>query len=304
MSRHAVPKSSGSALHPRRAFKVAYILPSSVCSKSLVFHSYENCRGVLSFFPFWNSSLATHHSTPSPLECGLTKTRSGNSFRMRSRASDEDASPERASRPKDLSAKRKRFRMRTSTISPSKFFRMRSYEKRWGRGVSSIPHFRFSIFQFPGCALVHFFGDGFGLEEQQQIVFSAGLGVGAGHVEPAEGMRADHRAGALAVQIQIPDVEHFFGLADLFGILRVHRAGQAKLRVVGNRERVVVILRLDDREHGTKHFLLRQPRFRRHVRDNRRLDEISIARRALSARDKPSILLPYLDVVQNGLHRR
>src|SRR5215475_993783 len=71
MSRHAVPKSSGSALHPRRAFKVAYILPSSVCSKSLVFHSYENCRGVLSFFPFWNSSLATHHSTPSPLECAV-----------------------------------------------------------------------------------------------------------------------------------------------------------------------------------------------------------------------------------------
>src|SRR5215472_12097124 len=168
MSRHAVPKSSGSALHPRRAFKVAYILPSSVCSKSLVSHSYENCRGVLSFFPFWNSSLATHHSTLSPLECGLTKTRSGNSFRMR------------------------------------------SYEKRWGRGVSSIPHFRFSIFQFPSCALVHFFCDGFGLEEEQQVILPARRGICSGHVEAAERMRADHCARALAVQVKVPDVEHFF----------------------------------------------------------------------------------------------
>src|SRR5690242_6589384 len=45
-----------------------YVLPSYVCSKSFVCHSYENCRGVPQFFPFWN------------------------------RASDQDASPERAQR--------------------------------------------------------------------------------------------------------------------------------------------------------------------------------------------------------------
>ena len=32
-----------------------YILPSSVCSKPFVSHSYENCRGCTLFFPNWNS---------------------------------------------------------------------------------------------------------------------------------------------------------------------------------------------------------------------------------------------------------
>ena len=32
-----------------------YTLPSSVSSKSFTCHSYENCRGVGAFFPFWNS---------------------------------------------------------------------------------------------------------------------------------------------------------------------------------------------------------------------------------------------------------
>src|SRR5258708_2180609 len=31
----------------------AYTLPSSVCSNSFRCHSYENCRGVGVFFPFW-----------------------------------------------------------------------------------------------------------------------------------------------------------------------------------------------------------------------------------------------------------
>ncbi len=42
-----LPSSSG----------VPYTLPSSVCSKSFVCHSYENWRGVVGFFPFWNSKL-------------------------------------------------------------------------------------------------------------------------------------------------------------------------------------------------------------------------------------------------------
>jgi hypothetical protein len=33
-------------------FHLPYTLPSSVCCKSFVCHSYENCRGVGVFFPF------------------------------------------------------------------------------------------------------------------------------------------------------------------------------------------------------------------------------------------------------------
>ncbi len=46
LARRAVPKNSALALHPVTSSRVPYILPSSVCPKSFVSHSYENCRGV------------------------------------------------------------------------------------------------------------------------------------------------------------------------------------------------------------------------------------------------------------------
>ena len=47
--------------------RVPYTLPSCVCCKSFVCHSYENCRGVGVFFPFWNEFVlgeqgASQHS--------------------------------------------------------------------------------------------------------------------------------------------------------------------------------------------------------------------------------------------------
>ena len=39
------------------------------------------------------------------------------------------------------------------------------------------------------------------LREQIQIIRPSGLRVGTGHIKPAKGMRADHRAGALAIDI-------------------------------------------------------------------------------------------------------
>ena len=53
----------------------------------------------------------------------------------------------------------------------------------------------------------NFFRDHLGLGKQQQIVAPSGFGIGPGHIEPAEGMCADHRAGALAVEIKIAHVE-------------------------------------------------------------------------------------------------
>src|ERR1039458_9816558 len=45
------------------------------------------------------------------------------------------------------------------------------------------------------------------LGKQQQIIRAAGLGVGPAHVESAKRMRADHCAGAPAVEVEIADVE-------------------------------------------------------------------------------------------------
>ena len=81
----------------------------------------------------------------------------------------------------------------------------------------------------------------FGLREQVQVIRAAGLRIGARHVEAAEGMRADHRAGALAVDVQVADVELADGAVDLVARLGVDRAGQAELGVVGDLERVVEV---------------------------------------------------------------
>ena len=41
------------AASPSHAYKVPYILPSSVCCKSFICRSYAKCRGDMGFFPFW-----------------------------------------------------------------------------------------------------------------------------------------------------------------------------------------------------------------------------------------------------------
>jgi hypothetical protein len=52
--RHGVPKNPPLGVHPQTSSKVPYTLPSSVSSNSFICHSYENCRGVYPFFPFWH----------------------------------------------------------------------------------------------------------------------------------------------------------------------------------------------------------------------------------------------------------
>src|SRR5947209_10716366 len=52
-----------------------------------------------------------------------------------------------------------------------------------------------------------FLGSDFGLEEEAEVVAPAGLRVSAAHVEAAERVYADERARALAVEVEVADVE-------------------------------------------------------------------------------------------------
>jgi len=52
--------------------RVPYTLPSSVYPKSFVCHSYENCRGVAVFFPFWNGQLRNRRLRPCSKESTLS----------------------------------------------------------------------------------------------------------------------------------------------------------------------------------------------------------------------------------------
>src|SRR5579863_4967857 len=85
-----------------------------------------------------------------------------------------------------------------------------------------------------GCATsADFLADGFGLGEEEEIIGAAGFGIGAGHIESAERMRADHGSGAFAIDVKIADVKFVLGAVDFFGRLGVDGAGEAVVGIVG-----------------------------------------------------------------------
>ena len=58
------------------------------------------------------------------------------------------------------------------------------------------------------------------LQEEQQVIPSPRLRIGAGHVETAEGMNADHRARNFSVNVEIAYMEISFGLFDFLAVVR------------------------------------------------------------------------------------
>src|SRR2546423_1465442 len=79
-----------------------------------------------------------------------------------------------------------------------------------------------------------FLGCDFGLEEEGEVVAPARLRVRAAHLEAAERVRADERARALAVEVEIADVKLAARVLQLLAVVRVNRARQPVLRVVRN----------------------------------------------------------------------
>ena len=114
--------------------------------------------------------------------------------------------------------------------------------------------------------LPDFFSHRFALGKQIQVIGPARLGIGAGHIESAEGMRGHRRARALAIDIEVADVE----LADSAGnlLLRfcVHCAREPELGIVGNFQRMVEIPGLSNSQDGAEDLFLLEFRFRRRYR--------------------------------------
>ena len=107
-----------------------------------------------------------------------------------------------------------------------------------------------------GVILPDFFRHRLGLREQIQIIGAAGFGIGAGHVEAAEGVGSYHGAGAFAVDVEIAHVEVAAGAVDLVAGLGVDCAGEAELGVVGDFEGVIEAAGFDDGENWSEDFFL------------------------------------------------
>src|SRR5574340_710212 len=70
--------------------------------------------------------------------------------------------------------------------------------------------------------------DALGLGEQEEVIRSARLGVGARHIEAAKRVRAHDGARALAIDVQVADVELALAALDLLAAGGVDGAGQAE----------------------------------------------------------------------------
>src|SRR5689334_515238 len=86
-------------------------------------------------------------------------------------------------------------------------------------------------------------------------------------------MHAHKRAGALPIQIKIPDVKLLARALQLRFVSAVNGARQTKLRVVRDLQRIVIILRLDHGEHWAKNLFLLDRVAWLHVGDYSRFDE-------------------------------
>src|ERR1700693_1153427 len=123
-----------------------------------------------------------------------------------------------------------------------------------------------------------FLRDGLGLREEGEVLAPSGLGICPRHVEAAEGVHADQRARALAVQIQVAAEELPLPALEAPAVARVERARQAVLGVVGDGDSLVEVLHFQHGEHRPEDLFPRETVARLDLVHHRRPDEKAIPR--------------------------
>src|SRR6185437_12687468 len=117
-------------------------------------------------------------------------------------------------------------------------------------------------------------------------------------------MRADHGAGALAVEVEIAHLEGASGVVEFAAVRGVDRAGETVLGVVRDVERFFVIFYTNDGEHRAKDFFLRDARGGRDIRYDGGLDVVApVFLDALPAGEDAAFAFADIDVIEDALHR-
>ena len=98
-------------------------------------------------------------------------------------------------------------------------------------------------------------------------------------------MNTNQRARAFAIEIEIANVEFMARAIKLCLITRINRAGQSKLSIVRDAQRIVVIIGFNHSEHWSKNFFLLDCRTGFRVRDNSRFNEVALFAIRTSASD-------------------
>src|SRR6478752_5373010 len=122
---------------------------------------------------------------------------------------------------------------------------------------------------FGGETVAHdVFGDNARNEEVQQIIAAAGFGAAAAHLESTERMATDHRAGAGAIDINIPGYQLGFDPLDVSRTAREESCGERVIGVVSNSDCVIEIARFQHTQHRPENFTLTQRHFRFYTGEN------------------------------------
>src|SRR6185437_4160319 len=120
-----------------------------------------------------------------------------------------------------------------------------------------------------------------------------------------ERMRSHDGSGALAVDVEVADVELTDGAVQFVLGTGVDGAGEAEFSVVGNMQGMVEIVRFDDGQHRPENLFLLDAGAGLDIGNDGGLNEPAVAGIAvtLAAGQQPSALfLADLDVFENGLH--
>src|SRR5215469_3022712 len=118
-------------------------------------------------------------------------------------------------------------------------------------------------------------------------------------------MRADHRTGALAVDVQVADVEVADGTLDLVARTGVNSARESELGVVCDIESLIKAMSFNHGEYRPENLFLLEFRLWSDIGDHGGPDEITFTGFGgpLAAGNEASIFLALLDVSQDSLHR-
>src|SRR5436190_13617087 len=102
---------------------------------------------------------------------------------------------------------------------------------------------------------------------------------------------------AFAIEIKVTDMKLSPGLGQSLFVSAVDRAGQAKLRIIRDSQRVVVVVCLNDRQHGSKNLFLFDGCTGLHVGNHSRLDKETLLAIGTAAAHYPAAFgFAFLDV--------
>src|SRR5215210_7306666 len=139
---------------------------------------------------------------------------------------------------------------------------------------------------------------------QWQVVWTAGLGVGAAHSEAPEGLDADEGACDAAVEVDVASLELPARPLEVVAVLGVDAAREAVGAVVGDAEGFVEVVGLYDGEDGAEDLLARNPGLSLYLEDGR-ADEVAALRvSGIFAEHAIAFLLSHVHVTRHLLELR